>query len=36
MSNDLSFKELVYDSKNKVELLNKISVWEDRGWKFTF
>lgn len=36
MSNELSFKELVYDSKNKVELLNKISVWEDRGWKFTF
>jgi len=36
ISNELSFKELVYSSKSSVELLNKISVWEDRGWKFTF
>jgi superfamily I DNA and/or RNA helicase len=36
ISNELSFKELVYSSISSVELLNKISVWEDRGWKFTF
>jgi superfamily I DNA and/or RNA helicase len=36
ISNELSFKELVYSSKSSVELLNKISVWEDRGWRFTF
>ena len=36
ISNELSFKELVYSSKSSVELLNNISVWEDRGWKFTF
>lgn len=36
ISNELSFKDLVYSSKSSVELLNKISVWEERGWRFTF
>ena len=35
-SNELQFEALVYSSKSGVELLNKISVWEDRGWRFTF
>jgi hypothetical protein len=36
ISNEIQFEELVFSSKNKIELLNKISVWEERGWKFTF
>lgn len=36
VSNELPFDKLVYDSKSGIELLNKISVWEERGWKFTF
>lgn len=35
-SNELQFDELVYESKSDLELLNKIAVWEERGWKFTF
>jgi superfamily I DNA and/or RNA helicase len=36
ISNEIQFKELVYSSTNRIELLNKISVWEERGWKFIF
>ncbi len=36
ISNEIQFKELVSSSKSSIELLNKISVWEERGWKFTF
>jgi superfamily I DNA and/or RNA helicase len=36
ISNEIQFKELVSSSKSSIELLNKIAVWEERGWKFTF
>ncbi len=36
ISNEIQFEELVNSSTNRIELLNKISVWEERGWKFIF
>jgi len=35
-TNEIDFKQQVYDSKSSLELLNKIAVYEERGWVFSF
>jgi len=35
-SNIIDFKEIVYKSQSAEEIANFVSIYEDRGWKFSF